>query len=1068
MTDNIIQQPPDQASRDCILNGLDTTILVEAAAGTGKTTSLVGRMTALLREQKTSVDSLAAITFTRKAAAELRARFQAALEKENQNPTAESSVHIANALQNIDRCFIGTIHSFCARLLRERPVEAGVDPGFEEIDDDADGQLRNQAWDEYIDRLYGEDNALIDELTEMGLQPGQLKETFLRFADFPDVENWPVEKPALPNLSEVVRRLREYADHMTSMSKSFPDDIGNDRLMPLYRTVPRLVRYADPHKLSDWMDILDSIGFKPYDRKKVVQKQWPGGKEQALYELDTLNQFIEQYAKPWLNAWRVRRYELIMRVLQPARERYDKIRHMGGWLNFQDLLMAAARLLRNHPHVRRYFRKRFSHLLVDEFQDTDPIQAEVMLLLTADNTSEPDWSQCQPVPGSLFVVGDPKQSIYRFRRADIVTYNQVKTIIEQSGGKVLSLSANFRTQEPILHWVNQTFHSAFSETADEFSPAYVNLEPGKTEQQIEDPQAVTRLLIPEDYSKNDDVMLHESHWIARLIRAAINEGSEPGDFMIITRNRSHLSDYARQLEYLEIPHQVTGGSSMNEVPELELLYRCLMVLINPDNPIHTVSVLRSGLFGISDEELFHYKQAGGAFSFRAPVPETLPQETQDLFNEAFEHLKTYAHWFHRYPPVAAIERMIEDSGLLALAAAKSAGSNQAGSLLKAIELLRQKQADTWSLEQIVNQLGYWIHHEEVHDSIPVHPGQGSYVRLMNLHKVKGLEAPVVFLADPSGKYQHPVDIHIDRTQGRSSGFLAVLKRSGYQNVLLAHPHQWEQYEEKEKTFLDAEEKRLFYVAATRAGKRMIISQRKKNNHHNPWNFFSDALGDVFDIPDPGRQAVPIVNEIRIDSTAPQRALEAITCQWDMICTPTYETQHAKQVSQSWTKLDIERDEHGAQWGTLIHMLLEARMSQPECDLASLAASFLADSNLDSSLLDEAIDTVQSVIHSHIWERAQQSTERYVEIPFETMILPPEEKALPILQRGVIDLIFREKTGWVIVDYKTDRVTSNQLHNICAHYLPQIQTYVERWEEITREAVLEKGLYFVYLNEYVVI
>ena len=135
----------------------------------------------------------------------------------------------------------------------------------------------------------------------------------------------------------------------------------------------------------------------------------------------------------------------MIRALRPAMEVYDRRRKEAGGLNFQDLLMKAAALLRDKPVIRRYFRGRFTHVLVDEFQDTDPIQAEVMLLLTADNADEQDWRQCRPVPGSLFVVGDPKQSIYRFRRADIVIYTQVKEIILASGGVVVPLTANFRT-----------------------------------------------------------------------------------------------------------------------------------------------------------------------------------------------------------------------------------------------------------------------------------------------------------------------------------------------------------------------------------------------------------------------------------------------------------------------------------------------------------------------------------------------------------------------------------------------------------------------------------------------
>ena len=200
-----MKTPPDQDQRDTVLNELDKTLLVEAAAGTGKTTGMIGRMVNLLASEKCSIDALAAVTFTRKAAAELRARFQVELEKASRSAALKPRRLLSDASSHGERCFIGTIHSFCARILRERPVEAGVDVGFEEIDEPADQKLRRRAWDEYIASLYASDSPLLAELEALGLEAGQLAEAFMKFADYPDVEEWPARRLAAPDHGPAIR-----------------------------------------------------------------------------------------------------------------------------------------------------------------------------------------------------------------------------------------------------------------------------------------------------------------------------------------------------------------------------------------------------------------------------------------------------------------------------------------------------------------------------------------------------------------------------------------------------------------------------------------------------------------------------------------------------------------------------------------------------------------------------------------------------------------------------------------------------------------------------------------------
>ena len=180
--------------------------------------------------------------------------------------------------------------------------------------------------------------------------------------------------------------------------------------------------------------------------------------------------------------------------------------------------MKAADLLRDKPQIRKYFRKRFTHLLVDEFQDTDPIQAEVMLLLTAQRETETDWRKCRPVDGSLFVVGDPKQSIYRFRRADIATYNQVRQIIERSGGQIVALSANFRTIGPLVDWVNGTFDQVFPDKATVHAPARRPMQIGRTEGSNGDLAGLRVLQVPSDCGDKYAIAEYEADLLAGRFR----------------------------------------------------------------------------------------------------------------------------------------------------------------------------------------------------------------------------------------------------------------------------------------------------------------------------------------------------------------------------------------------------------------------------------------------------------------------------------------------------------------------------------------------------------------------
>ncbi|HOL94313.1 MAG TPA: UvrD-helicase domain-containing protein [bacterium] len=1054
--------PPDQAQRDLIRNALDTNLLVEAAAGTGKTTSLIGRMIELLGAGKCSIETLAAVTFTRKAAGELRSRFQIGLEQAAREADVPRRQRFQEALGKIERGFIGTIHSFCGQLLRERPVEAEVDVAFEEIDDPTDTLLRQEVWEEYIACLYTRGDPRLAALRERGLEIRPLYKTFALLADYPDVEEWPAPDIPLPDTQSAVAALREYVAHMEKLLPTLPADPGNDTIMPLYKKIPRMWRQAAPGDESDLMEILSL--FKEKKNGDVIRKNWPGKKEQAEAERERWNEFAVTVAAPLVEIWQARRYAAIMQIIRPALELYEQRKQELGQLNFQDLLMKTARLLRGHPAVRGYFSRRWTHLLVDEFQDTDPIQAEVMLLLTATDPHETDWRKCVPRPGSLFVVGDPKQSIYRFRRADIVTYNQVKRVIEETGGEVIQLDANFRTIPPILDWVNQAFAKAFPPRADEYSPVYIPLRPGKS---AHDQNLATsvQILLHADEMKNKELCLkYETDFIARHIRQAISRGeAAPGDFLIVTYKTKNLTAYAAALQAHGIPHQVTGGTTLNQNRPLRLLHRVLEAIARPDDPIPLVSVLRGELFGVSDPLLYEFKRAGGVFHYRRSLPDSGMEDFEPV-RAAFKRLQQCAHWLKTLPPAAALERIAEDLGLFALASATPGATVECGSLGKAIELLRSAGGDVWSIREMAAYLRRIIEAEASFDGLPAAPAPASVVRIMNLHKVKGLEAPIVFLADPTGDSKHDVELHIDRSGGRTRGYACIFESTvfGRGHNVLGKPLQWEKYAQIEEAFHQAEQTRLLYVAATRAGQQLIISQRAKSNTQNPWQFFEKFSGSLPTLPEPEPLAPAATDEKPLDVSSITAQVDLINALRQELSRPTYDTVPMK-VSVLETAPPGEPGRAlGAEWGEILHTLLESLMQSPGANVDDLTASLLEEHDLPREWREPIQESAAAVMASGIWRRARAADTCLVEVPVR--LLQPDA-AIPTVLRGAIDLLFKEKNGWVLVDYKTDQAAVKNTARLIKKYRSQLDAYAAAWERIVSEPVVEKGFFFTATGKY---
>ncbi|NQT53160.1 PD-(D/E)XK nuclease family protein, partial [bacterium] len=388
-------------------------------------------------------------------------------------------------------------------------------------------------------------------------------------------------------------------------------------------------------------------------------------------------------------------------------------------------------------------------------------------------------------------------------------------------------------------------------------------------------------------------------------------------------------------------------------------------------------------------------------------------------------------------------------------------------------LLRTAYRSMWTAAELLEHLGQLVEQEQAYDGIPARHRRTPVVRLMNLHKVKGLEAPVVFLADPSGESEHAVQLHIDRSGDTARGYLAVFgeRRGKGAPPLLAHPPGWDALAEAEGEFEGAEKTRLLYVAATRARDQLVVSQRANSNKSNPWGFFAGHL-DGPPLGDPGEQAPPKGEVVTLTTHDVQEARARIRTRWAETSRPTCAVGAAKQLSVEKVPFRPGAGEHGVEWGELIHRLLQAAMQGATSNLAALARSEIGEEGrLDA---DAAVATVRAVMASEVWARAAAAGQTLAEVPFAVALRPDDpilehtaaSASVPTLLRGVLDLVFREDDGWVVVDYKTDRVSAARpLDGLVAHYLPQVRTYAEVWARLTDEPVKEMGLYFTHSNTY---
>ncbi|HET7543871.1 MAG TPA: UvrD-helicase domain-containing protein [Polyangiaceae bacterium] len=832
----------DARAREVIASELDKTLVVEAAAGTGKTTALISRITAVIRSGKTSLDRVVAVTFTEKAAGEMKLRLRAELDRARHEASgSEERAHLERALAALEVAHINTIHGFCADLLRERPVDAGIDPKFEVLDESAAEALLEEAFRNWFERALS--------------VPGEGLRRMLRR------RSWRAERSTpRDELLRACRDLVEYRDFDAPWT--FPDFEREpliDELVERFRGLGSFVPLA--HRPSDrlsralaefqtFVDALDArerVQRRDYDALELEFAEFLRTKKRALSDVgsgrlygpdldrnavvnerDEVKASLERFsalADADLAA------HLREELLAVVAER-EQLKRRRGALDFVDLLCFTRDLIKDNRAVREQLQRRFTHLFIDEFQDTDPLQAEILLLLASDSPETADYRQVRITPGKLFVVGDPKQAIYRFRRAEVTLYERVKAELLAQGAELLHLTTNFRSLPAIQAAVNAAFSRAMVESADGSQARYVALAEHRPELQSQ--PSVIALPVPEPYGtwfKPTKAALSRSfpqavggfvEWLLQSSGFQVeDEGAlvpiKPRHICLLFKRFYSAWDgdttrpYVHSLEARRIPHILVGGRSFHDREEVVALRSALEAIEWPDDELSVYAVLRGPLLAVSDEEILCFRHD---FARLRPMQrfDDAAREKHPAVIDGLELLRSLHLERNRRSTADTVERLLSETRAHASLAMWPSGEQALANAIAIVDLARNFDSrGGTSFRAFVEALSEQAERGQGAEAPIVEEGTEG-VRLMTVHKAKGLEFPVVILCDPTAPLK----------TNRALRYIDPLRRLSAHALCNCRPLELIENEELARRHDDAELVRLSYVAATRARDLLVV------------------------------------------------------------------------------------------------------------------------------------------------------------------------------------------------------------------------------------------------------
>ncbi|HEX6361088.1 UvrD-helicase domain-containing protein [Actinophytocola sp.] len=1038
----------DHAVRERIRTDLDHTLFVEAGAGSGKTTVLVRRIVDLV-ESGISLRDIAAVTFSEKAAEELRDRTRAELAKAGQRVAAA----------DVDGAAIGTLHSFARRILTEHPIEARLPPLIEVLDEVASRVAADRQWDESQTRLLRD--PLIAPALRLGFAAGLTLDHLRTLAQHLDA-NWDLveerlfspERPTAPHIDATPLRARITA--LTGRRQECRDP--GDKLLA------RLDKLA--HWLADTDDV-DQADLLPFllelPSAGAVGKGANWGGRAVVAEIREEFRAVREAGA----ALRGQAVDRILRCLLPAIAA-DTLqaatrRAAAGRLRFHDLLVLARRLVRHHADVRAQLSRRYRRILLDESQDTDPIQIELAVRIAAGATSitqAEDWRAVPVPPGALFFVGDGKQSIYRFRRADIGTYLDARDTL----GEPLRLTTNFRSTPPLLAWLNHVFARLITEKPSA-QPAYFPLHPPPDAPALAGPHVV--VLGAEqhtDATKADVLREREAHDVAGLVVRAVREGwpvrDDGGvrpvslsDITILAPTRTSITGLEQALDRAGVTYRTEAATFVYSAPEVRQLLLCAAAVDDPTDHLAIVTTLRTPLFACSDVDLWRWKQAGGSWNPFAP------RVHDGVVADGLAQLRRWARSRSRHTPAELLEDILEKRRVLE-AATDSPRYREIWRRLRFVvdQARAWSEAEHGSLREYLRWAdGQADDNARVTETV-LDETDTRAVRITTIHAAKGLEFPVVILTGLSshGSPRRPPVLWPDG--GCELNLGANLQTLGYAAA-----------DDHEQAIEDCEDVRLLYVACTRAKDHLAVSLHRGSREcpattladgcvgasHETWT----APAFVEPLAPPGRQAAPPLlgwrewTDVRDAALAHARVREAesatdIAHGRAATPLPTFACQGLAKKPRDLELPAWAKGRYGTAIGRAVHAVLQTVDLTTGAGIDDLAAA----QALAEGVVDAAPDiaaAVRAALTTTVIARAARSPhwrETYVGTIVDGTLV-----------EGYVDLLYRDHDGLVLVDYKTDAAPDS---DTLAAYETQLRVYAHAIHDAAAEPVVRSVLLFL--------
>lgn len=1116
----------DAETTNRIVSALDANLLVEAGAGTGKTYALVSRVVALIKSGKAAMRGIVAITFTEAAAAELSERIRSRMEQlldpeyvaAGNDPLLRLSEaetdRIRQAIDEIDQASIQTIHSFASQILRERPIPAGLPPGWATLDAIESNRLFADAWDDWLDNALDQDGdaELQDSLRYLlGINIGvdQWRPLALSFSDnydhlrddgsialdFPDVDLPDVIAATLVELNQALDMDENRGGSSVSLAKEINDAIN--------------VILSTQNVANDAFSVAKAIkghSLKPPGRGGNRQVRSIFGEAGNAFLKSVQDGCAAKVLPPLL-----RHLRQAFAIDYPARRKAD------GVATFEDLLVWSRDVLRDDTEARSYFQQKYSHILIDEFQDTDPLQAEMAFYLAAQpnaDVSGRDWHTIPLHPGKLFIVGDAKQSIYRFRRADIGVTQLVKDSKQMES---LTLSENRRSQKSVLDWVNAAFSRLMIQDSNDGRPVqaeYVKLQPNTETQQ---PGLGTAQFFGGPSDDNaDQIRRHQAANVAALI-AASTVGNEIrkvydknkkcirpaklGDICILIRSRTGLNILERGLESANIPYRLEGGSLLFNTQEVRDLLNCLRAIDNPSDEVSVVAALRSPAFACSDVDLLQWRDAGGRWNYSAANKPDDPSPVAD----AMAILEQYHHRHQTESVAGLIADFIRNRRLdeLDLAEPRPREMWRRRQFLVAQARNQEYNSGNGGASLTLRRFIDWAETQQDENAriaeIAAPETDDDSVRIMTMHAAKGLEFPIVILLGLNIPHRDNNNHLLLGASGATAEIYLSkdIKTPGYSELAsLENSHEI------------AESIRLAYVAATRARDHLLISlHHSTNNRTRQQNSLAARITEITgNLPhtDAGADALIAPPILAAEVVAP-----------DDTYNPDWQTQRDAEIAarsrpQAVTATSIAKsgapapaqyiddkdaagdNDHeprrgrggrsGTAFGSALHAVLQQVVEQMTPDLplttntsvdeylthwndeiARLAQQQTTDKGIASRNANEIARLALKALSTPAVTAALCAPNLWSEIPVAAPITTPKGDVVVI--EGIIDLLYQDADGeLVVIDYKSDDITTEtDVTARLEHYQWQGAAYAAALESATGKTVKDVQFLFVRLD-----